>query len=148
MDKLEWKFQTLIRLIIVFVSIGLLIVGSFQFLKYFRDSKVEKIEKTALIIENPKNEDEQLLEFEFDGEIFISDPVDEYKEYFGDLGDEQQIFVQESNPNRVFMTETAKGEGIFSSLLLGWGALLALIVVAERRLLSILQKGKAEYEDD
>ncbi|MFV0556655.1 MAG: hypothetical protein ACK5LM_06115 [Lactovum sp.] len=146
MYKIREKWQSLIRLIILLVSISLIISGSFQFFRYFDDSKEEKKEQLALIIRDPEKEDwdEQLLEYEFDDRVYQSNPIDDYGNKFGSLGEKKKVYVQVSNPERIFFDEEVKREKVLASLLLGWGILLSLIVLIERRLLLILKKGKVE----
>ncbi|MDR0300568.1 MAG: DUF3592 domain-containing protein [Streptococcaceae bacterium] len=142
MKKLAEKWQFIVRVIIILVAIGLMITGVYHLSNYFLDHKLEKTQVTALIIQDPKDTNDQLLKYSFEEKTYKEAPRDRFLPHYGNLDEKITVYVETSNPQHVFIQETATGEGTIGSLFLGWGLFLILIAWLERRVLKLLKRAE------
>ncbi|HEY0221280.1 hypothetical protein [Lactovum miscens] len=142
MKTIAKNWQLALRIILILVAVAMIIVGFFQLNSYYRDEKTQKTAITATIVKNSQDNDEQLLHYKFLGEAYTVAPRDKFIHSYGKVGNEIEIFVQNSNPSKAFFQKHAKGEETLGAIFLGWGLLLILIAWLERRLLGILKRAE------
>ena len=149
MKKLIPLLERILRIIMLVVAAALLAAAISLTGAHMANKNLEKTKITGTIVPGESVRSIHAVRYEWHGETLVKRPIDVYFHKLGDTGDKITVYVANAHPERLFTTERGDALITTAGFMGGWGLLLLVILIAERQLLTRIQRlEKLEQEQE
>lgn len=120
--------QRLSRITLAVFALMLLFAGGMSFQRYLTEHKASK---TAVIGQIIKIDNKKKVAYAYDDRHYQATPVANVMQTFGKVGDQVTVYVNQQDPQKIYMKPGATSLLILSSVMIGWSVLIVLVLCFE-----------------
>ncbi|MCL2858761.1 MAG: hypothetical protein FWF42_03625 [Streptococcaceae bacterium] len=145
MQRTSKIIQVIIRVVMLIVAIGMIVVAGTMTGLHMANKNIEKTTLTGKIVTGDEGLRE--VQYNFQDKKLQNRPLDTYFRSLGSVGDSITVYVENSHPERIFISNHGDSLLETAGFMVGWGLLLGVILIGERQLMTRIKVLEAKVEE-